>query len=132
MRQAADIHGVVFKHGSVTLLARIVGADGTAVVKADLSAARYSVYVIDPEDPDADAPVAGHQDVDLEIAELIFDSLQLDDLWDADAVGYNFRHVLDVSVQEAFTIAGRSYRIVFELTPATGQVILVRFRVSAI
>ena len=49
-----------------------------------------------------------------------------------DAVGYNFRHVLDVSENQAFAIAGRRYLIEFQLTPVSGQVILVRFRVNVI
>ncbi len=68
----------------------------------------------------------------VDVASLIHNSLQDDDLWDVDSVGYNFKHVLDVSTQHVFATAGRSYRIVFELNPTTGQVILVRFRVHAI
>ena len=47
-------------------------------------------------------------------------------------VGYNFKHVLDVSEHQAFPTAGRAYRVVYELSPTSGQVILVRFRVHAI
>jgi len=132
MADASDIHGVVFKNGSAPLLARVVGADGTPVTQADVASARYSVSLLDENDPDAATPVTGHTGVAVDVASLIFDGLQLDDLWDVDGTGYNFRHVLDVSAQPAFATAGRSYRVVFELVPAAGQVILVRFRVHAI
>ena len=68
----------------------------------------------------------------IDVAALVYDTLQNDDLWDVDDTGYNFKHVLDVSTYPAFATAGRSYRIVFGLTPTGGQVVLVRFRVHAI
>ena len=132
MADASDIHGVVFKNGSATLLARVVGADATPVAQADVASAAYTVYLLDENDPDAATPVAGHTGVAVDVASLVYDSLQLDDLWDVDGTGYNFKHVLDVAAQQAFATAGRSYRVVFELVPAAGQVILVRFRVHAI
>jgi hypothetical protein len=132
MADASDIHGAVFKNGSAILLARVVGADGTPVVQSDVASAQYTAYLLDENDPDAATAVTGHTGVSVDVASLIYDSLQNDDLWDVDEVGYNFKHVLDVCANQVFTTAGRSYRVVFELTPASGQVILVRFRVHAI
>jgi hypothetical protein len=132
MANASDVHGVVFKNGSATLLARVVGADATPVTQADLASARYTAYLLDESDPDAGAAVAGHAGVSVDVASLIYDELQNDALWDVDDSGYNFKHVLDVSTDQVFTIAGRLYRVVFELTPTSGQVILVRFRLHAI
>ena len=132
MADASDIHGVVFKNGSATLLARVVGADGTPIVQADVASATYTAERLDENDPDAAVPVAGHADVAVDVASLIYDTLQNDDLWDADDVGYNFKHVLDVATHPVFAAAGCSYRIRFELTPGSGQVILVRFRAHAI
>jgi hypothetical protein len=132
MADASDIHGVAFKNGSATLLARVVGADGAPVTQSDVASAQYTAYLLDESDPDAATPVAGHTDVTVDVASLIYNSLQKDELWDVDDVGYNFKHVLDVSANQVFTAAGRSYRVVFELTPGSGQVILVRFRVHVI
>ena len=132
MAEASDIHGTVLKNGSVTLLARVVDAGAQALVIGDVSAAEYSVYLLDDDDVNVRTAVTGHADVSLTVGDLIHDSLQIDDLWTVDAVGYNFRHVLDVSANQAFTIAGRRYLIEFQLTPASGQVILVRFRVNVI
>ncbi len=87
---------------------------------------------MDNDDPDAATAVTGHEDVSIDVASSIFDTLQTDSIWDIDETGYNFKHVLNVSANQAFTVAGRTYRIVFELTPAGGQTILVRFRVHAI
>ena len=132
MADAQDIHGTVFKNGSATLLARVVGADGSPVTQSDVASAKYTVTLLDESDPDAATPVTGHTDVAVAVASLIYDTLQNDDLWDVDDTGYNLKHVLDVSANQAFATAGRSYRITFELVPTSGQVILVRFRVHAI
>ena len=132
MADAQDIHGTVFKNGSATLLARVVGADGSPVTQSDVASAKYTVTLLDESDPDAATPVTGHTDVAVAVASLIYDTLQNDDLWDVDDTGYNLKHVLDVSANQAFATAGRSYRITFELVPTSGQVILVRFRVHVI
>ena len=132
MADAQDIHGTVFKNGSATLLARVVGADGSPVTQSDVASAKYTVTLLDESDPDAATPVTGHTDVAVDVASLVYDTLQNDDLWDVDEEGYNFKHVLDVSANQAFATAGRSYRITFELVPTSGQVILVRFRVHVI
>jgi len=132
MADAIDVHGGVHKNGSATLLARVVGADAQPIQQADIASAEYTIYLLDETDPDAGTAVTGHTAVEVTVADLIFDTLQKDALWDVDPIGYNFRHVLDVETAQAFAVAGASYRIVFGLTPAVGQVILVRFRVHAI
>ncbi len=132
MADACEIYGEVFKNGSVALLARVVGADGSQVLRAGIASASYTVYLLDDSDPDAAAPVTGHASVSVDAASLLYDSLQNDDLWDVDETGYNFKHILDVSTHQAFTIAGRNYGVVFALIPISGQAILVRFRLHAI
>ena len=132
MAEATDIHGTVFKNGSATLLARIVGAGGTNIAQADIGSVVYSLFLLDDQDPDVRAAIAGHDNVALNVAAVVFNALQTDPIWTTDAVGYNFRHVLDVSAHPAFTVAGRRYLIEYRLTPVVGQVIVVRFRVHVI
>jgi hypothetical protein len=132
MTEACDYHGTAMKHGSATLLARIVGHDAEPITRAAVSAAAYSVFLLDDFDPDARTPVAGHDEVELAAADVVFDTLQNDARWTVDALGYNFRHTLDVSQSPAFAVAGRRYLVEYRLTPAVGQVILVRFRINVI
>jgi hypothetical protein len=132
MAEACDIYGTAFKNGSVTLLARIVGQGGANILPGDIHAIHYTAYLLDGQDADSRTAVTGHANVSLAIADAIFGTLQTDPTWTVDAIGYNFRHVFDVSAHEAFTIAGRLYLIEYQLTPATGQVILVRFRINVI
>lgn len=132
MANAVDAQGQVFKNGSATLLARIVGKDAANVAQADISSAVYSIYLLDEDDPDSRTVVSGHDEASLAVADIIYDTLQTDAIWSVDATGYNFSHVVDVSTDTAFEIAGRDYLVEFTLTPVTGQVIIVRFKVRAI
>jgi len=132
MPEAFDICGSVFKNGTVTLLARIVGASGANITPGDIDTVTYTVYLLDDQDADARSAVEYHTEVALNVEAVIFSSLQLDDLWTVDQIGYNFRHELDVSAHPAFTIAGRRYLVEYRLQPLEGQVILVRFRLNAI
>jgi len=132
MADAYNIHGTAFKNGSVTLLARIVNQSGGNVLQADINALQYTVYLLDDQNPDSRTPVADHAEKILSVSDVIFDTLQTDALWTADTDGYNFRHVLDVSEHQAFTVAGRRYLIEYRLTPVLGQTILVRFRINVI
>jgi len=132
MAEACDIHGTAFQHGSVVLLARIVGAAGALVSPAEIVSARYSIALLDETDPAIVTPVSGHTDVSVAVGGLLRESLVNDDAWDLDALGYNFRHELDVAAAPAFALAGRSYRVTFALLPLDGQIILVRFRIHVI
>jgi hypothetical protein len=132
MAEAYDIYGTAFKNGSATLLALVVGQSGANIVPADLSAIHYTVYLLDDQDPDRSTAVANHNDVALVAANVVFGTLQTDPLWTVDATGYNFRHVLSVATHQAFTTAGRNYLVEYRLTPTSGEVIIVRFRLSII
>jgi hypothetical protein len=130
--EANDIYGTAFKNGSATLLARIVGAQGASVLPGDINAIKYTVYLLDDQNPDSRTAVAQHVGVSLSAAEVLFATLQTDPMWTVDAIGYNFRHQLDVSAHPAFAIAGRRYLVEYQLTPAVDQMILVRFRINVI
>ncbi|MBU4273199.1 MAG: hypothetical protein KKA28_15170 [Planctomycetes bacterium] len=132
MAEALDIHGAAFKNGTVTLLARVVGDDADPVTIADINSIEYTVYLLNDQNPDNRTAVEGHTEVTLTVSDVLFNSLQTDSLWTVDATGYNFRHVLDVSEHQAFAVAGRRYLVEYQLTPAVGQVIVVRFRINVI
>jgi hypothetical protein len=132
MAEARNIDGVAFKNGSATLMARIVGVAGANIQRGDIAAVHYTVFLLDDQDADARTAISGHADALLAVASVVFDSLQTDPVWTIDTVGYNFRHVLDVSAHQAFAVAGRRYLVEYRLTPTAGQVIVVRFRINVI
>jgi len=131
VRDAFDIHGQVFKDGAVTCLARIVGADGAVILQADLTAIEYTVYLLDDQDPDSRTAITSHTGVAVVIATSVFDTLQTDDMWDADDTGYNFRYTLSIATAVPFAIAGRNYLVEFTFDPVAGQDFFARFRCAA-
>lgn len=132
MPQATDIHGTTFKNGSALLMARIVDAAGQVVQPSGIDSIRYSVFELNPCRPDYLSLINGHDDVELDVGDAIFDSLQTGGLWTVDEVGYNFRHELDVATDEAFPKAGVQYQVRYELVPTAGQKTIVRFQLRAI
>ena len=123
-----EIFGTVFKNATATCLARIVGHDAQPITQIDIASIDYSIYLLEADEPDSRTVVEGHDGVSLTVGEVIFDTLQTDARWTRDTIGYNFRHTIDVSTYMAFALAGRDYLVEYRLMPATGQVILARFR----
>ena len=122
-----DIYVPVFKNHTARLCAYIA-LDGADIQQTDVSTIVYNIYLLDNNDPDVRTAVAGHTNISLTPADVLFDTLQSD----SQASGYNFRHVIPVSVSNAFTIAGRNYLVEYALTPVPGERILVRFRVNVL
>jgi len=132
MADAVDILGTVFKNGTATLLARVVGGDDTPLVQADVSAITYSIHELDRHVPDTRVAVANHQSVSVSVAASIFDTLQTDSRWTADETGYNFLHTIDIATNNAFEKAGTLYLVEYTILPVAGQKILVRFKLECI
>jgi hypothetical protein len=132
MPQASDILGTAFKNGSAILMARIVDSAGAYIQQSGVSAIKYSIYELDPCRPDNLAAVTGHDAVSLLVSGVVYDTLQTGGLWTIDAVGYNFRHQINVSQNEAFPKAGTLYQVRYELTPTTGQKSIIRFQLRVI
>ena len=123
-----DVFFQVPQGSAPILMRRITGNDGSNIVQADIASGVYSIFLLDDQDADSRTAVTGHAAVSLTVASVMFDTLQDDDLWnDRDDTGYNFRHQIDITLGDAFTIAGRRYEVEYTLTPASGQVIVYRF-----
>jgi hypothetical protein len=132
MTTPADITCTAFKDGTLTLLARVVGQDAAPIVQADLATIAYTVYRLDRWDAEHRQAVTGHAAVELDVVDVVFNTLQADALWTADATGYNFRHTIDIGSHAAFPVAGQYFLVEYTLTPVSDQPILVRFRVKVI
>ena len=132
MSVARDIHAAVFQNATATFMARVEDATGQEINQASVASINYSVYELDVNDPTVLNPMSGHDQEPLAIADVVFDSPQTGETWTVDTVGYNFRHELDVSQDEAFTTPGGVYQVRYELLPVTGQKIVFRFQLRCI
>ena len=132
MAIAKDIHATVFRNATALFMARVENASGTAITQLSTASVRYSVYELDADNSNSLVAVSGHDNVVLTVSDVVFDSLQTGGAWTVDTTGYNFRHELDVSQNEAFLKAGQLYQVRYELTPVLGQKIIFRFKVRCI
>ena len=122
-----DIYTTAFKNGTARLCAHVYN-NGADIHQANVATIAYSIFLLDDQDPDARAGIAGHVEVSLNAADVIFDMLRSD----SQASDYNFRHVIPVAVEPAFTIAGRNYLVEYTITPVAGETIILRFRVHVL
>lgn len=132
MPTAQDIRGTASQNGSAMLMARIVGIDNQPVVAGDLDEVRYSVLRVNHGDPNDLSVVTGHDDVELPVADVFYNTLQTGGPWNVDATGYNFLHELDISEHAAFPLALTDYQVRFVVTPVVGQPIVWRYWVHVI
>lgn len=121
---------------SPIFMARIYDNDGTLLTRADVASIAYKLYEDDPADASAEdgrgPVVANHNPGTFLAADVIFDTLQTDVLWEEDATGYNFKAQLDVSVNGAFTLDAPRYFLEVTITPNSGQAIKLAWRVSVL
>lgn len=112
--------GSVWEDSGVSLMARVLVGDGTAMQQADISSIAYSVY------NEADTTSATSTGT-LTVATVVFDALQTDARWTKDATGYNFRWDVPASI---LATGGATYRFEIAFTPASGEVFHAVFRVA--
>ncbi len=125
MGAAVKTLGQVLKNGTATLMARIRGDDAEEIVRADISAIAYTVYLLDDNDPNTRTEIENHEAVAVTVNSVVYDTLQTDDRWTVDATGYNFRHTIPIATYAAFETAGKHFLVEYVLTPVSGQKILV-------
>ena len=92
-----------------TLLARIKGASGGYLTQDALTSITYAVH------DTADGAEIGTGT--LTIADVVYDTLQLDDLWDEDQTGYNFRWDVNPTL---IPEGDKHYRFEITFTPSSG------------
>lgn len=132
MTTVQETRGVVLNGATVLLMGRLVRSDGELLLASEASALTYGVVARDPCCPGENEAVSGHESVALLPTDVLYEALQTDAAWDVDATGYNFRHEIDITTNDAFPDAGRSYVVRYELIPITGQPIVFRFLIEAI
>lgn len=123
----------VFKNGTAPMCARILASDGGNAQKADVTSITYTIYAVDAEysgtHPDTWVAVAGHEDVAVAVASVMYDSLQSDYI----ASNYNFRHTPVVSTNPAFEHIGVPYTVEYKFVMADGSpTVTSRFAVTVI
>ncbi len=112
----------VLEDSDFSLMFRVYGADAAAITRASLTSITYTVWDLDATDPTSSVDSGT-----LTVADVVFDTLQSDDRWTTDDVGYNFRH--DVADTVCST-GGHTYRIEHKFTASGGQIFFLVSRVQ--
>ena len=106
-------HTVIWEDSGYTVLAHILGHDGSAVVQADVA----SIAWVTRERTIPDTIVASGT---LVVADTVYDSLQTsDDRWSRDTTGFNFAVAMAATTVPA---GNKTYHLRFTFTPASGEV----------
>ena len=114
--------------GTALLIAKVFHWSGAYLQAADLTKISYTIYELDPTDPDdRSTTVKNHDDVEIQAADVIYDTPQTD----ASATDYNFEFIPDVTTHPAFAKPGTTYLVecIFELTD--DQPKIAQFKVKA-
>jgi hypothetical protein len=81
----------------IVVLARLVDADGRLVRARDVAAIHYTLYEVLRIGRDGARIFTIRAYGDVNVTEVLSDTLRSDKHWTVDAFGYNFRHDIDVS-----------------------------------
>ena len=99
---------VIYEGQNYMALGRVLTAQRQAMTQSEVAAIVLYVY-----DVDSSTPETAIQTVPIAPTNAIFDTLQLDESWKRDAVGYNFRHIVGPGV---FTSGASNYRLEYQIT----------------
>lgn len=97
----------------VTYFARVRNTIGTLLTQATTTGITCKVFRLSEEDDPEELFTPS-----VVVASSVFDTLQTGDVWDIDATGYNFRHVLSGS---NFPAPATVYRVEYVVTPTSGE-----------
>ena len=114
--------------GTLGLYKRVRHWSGDDITQADITSITYSIYGLDCDNEDTRNEVTGHVDSAVSISATIYDAIQTDSA----ASDYNFKFIPSIVTDPAFEDVGTTYLVEFTSTPASGEVIVERFRVTAI
>lgn len=114
---------VVYQSSAAILMARLVNESGANVTKEAIQT--IECYVFDTSSPTAPVVVPSYVIKD----DAIFDTLQLNPLWDEDDVGFNFRHVLQ---GPQLPLGNRTYAVEYRITPVGGTTYVVVFSLETV
>jgi hypothetical protein len=125
-------NGMAIENGYAVLMARIVDCHGRTIQRKDVAAIAYWIYERASQRPGRLQAVDGHDGVELDVAIVLSDALQTCRLWSVDAVGYNFRHEIDVLQADVLTEPGKHFDICYEFAPQLGEKVIIRFQAGSL
>lgn len=121
MAQAINWTTTAFANGTILILARIKDLADNDVTVSSLSDIKRTVYALGKSGNSGRTVVAGHDHVSLTISEVFSDTITTQTI-DGTEVSYNFRYLIDDSVNECFPHAGERYLVRIDFIPVQGYI----------
>jgi hypothetical protein len=122
------VKGIVWQNASAVFLARAIGWEGLALQRSGVASITYTVF---QKIDDVWTPVTGHIAVSLTVNDVLSDTLETDDdRWTRDSIGFNFKHLLDTTVNQAFATADAKYMVVYSVTPTGDPPVKIVFELD--
>lgn len=121
MAQAVNWTTTAFANGTILILARIKDLADNDVTVSSLSDIKYTVYSLGKSGNSGRTVVEGHDHVSLTIANVFSDTIQTQTI-DGTEVSYNFRYLIDDSVNECFPNSGERYLVRIDFIPVQGYI----------
>jgi hypothetical protein len=129
MQQLCANFGTDMRSTEAILMARFVDRAHLPLDPRTVRAIAYSIYEIDPFRRGVRRLVADHDEVALDIGQVIYDSLRTDAIWVVDQIGYNFCHRIQFSnFPDSLPGPGKHYEARYWVTLTTGDTTVVCFR----
>tara|TARA_R110002073_G_scaffold173721_1_gene330826 strand:- start:1725 stop:2102 length:378 start_codon:yes stop_codon:yes gene_type:complete len=111
----------IYEDTGVTCMARIVGADSTAITQSTTSAITLAVF--------KNSSTVATYTASLTVADVVFNALQTDGRWTKDSTGYNFRYSAIASI---FDDGDATFRLEFKFTPTSGSQYFVVYEIDTV
>ena len=124
---------IVAGSGPVFLAAISNAATGDWLLPADVTGIKYSISSVTRVIGNTTlTPVTGHTNVSVPLTAVLEEPVIDSDLWTATETGYNFLHSPDVSANPAFSAVDAEYRVVYTLTLAAGNPVVIAYDLTTI
>jgi len=120
MPSPSTLTATVWEDSGPTFLARIVGNDNVNITQADISSIALYVY-------DLTGGTTIIDNTALTVANVVFDTLQTDAIWDADSTGYNFKYEI---ADTTFATGDSRFLVEIIFNPASGGDFPVVFEIN--
>jgi len=99
-------------------LSRCTDGVGNVIPRSAISTVTYSIFNITSGNSQ---PVAVARAASLTLADCWYDTLQTDDGWQSDTIGYNFGAYLPASYFQSSALKAQKYQVEIRATPTSGD-----------
>lgn len=119
----------IYANSSPIILARVLNSSGNYLKQSDVSSIKLNIIQIREKDR---IELPEWKNVSLSASAVVFDELQIDNLWVEDNIGYNFKYVFEYGSNFPFSESDRLYLVTFQIVLTDNSSIVLGRRIRTI